>query len=231
MTMQKIIFSLLVACLCLTATAQTQTAQQIVATVKQHFDEVKDYTVTITASVNMEKMKIPEMKATLYFKQPDKVHIESKSFSMLPREGMGLQPADMLSKYDATLIKSGKRDGVMFYDLRLVSKAEKGKQVREYFVSINGDEWVVSHIESFPMPGRKITIDFTHTLIADQYWLPSTMEVNYTSEQTDEQPSTPSPAPQRGMPRKGTASVRYTDYTVNTGLPDELFEKKNDHKK
>jgi hypothetical protein len=212
---------------------QAQTAEQIVKNVKQKFDQVKDYTVSITASVDMEKMKIPDMKATLYFKQPDKLHVESKNFSMLPREGMGLQPADMLSKFDASLIKTEKRDGVTFYDLRLVSKAEKGKQVREYFVTVNGDIWVVSHLESFPMPGRKIAIDFTHTLVADQYWLPSSMSVKYSSEQTDDsQQEPPSPGPGRGrsMPRKGSAVVHYADYHVNTGLSDDVFEKKKEEK-
>jgi hypothetical protein len=219
-----------------TCLLQAQTAEQIVKNVKQKFDQVKDYTVSITASVDMEKMKIPDMKATLYFKQPDKLHVESKNFSMLPREGMGLQPADMLAKFDASLIKTEKRDDVTFYDLRLVSKAEKGKQVREYFVTVNGDIWVVSHIESFPMPGRKIAIDFTHTLVADQYWLPSSMSVKYSSEQTDDsqlEPPSPAPGPGRGrsMPRKGAAVVRYADYHVNTGLSDDVFEKKKEENK
>jgi len=229
--MRKTILFTLAVVLCLSLSAQAQTAQQIITNVKHRFDQVKDYTATITATVNMERMKIPEMKATVYFKQPDKMHIESKNFSMLPKEGLGMNPADMLAKYDATLLKSEKRNGVLFYELRLVTKAEKGKQVREYFVSVNGDAWVVSHIESFPMPGRKITIDFTHALVADQYWLPSTINVNYSSEQTDEPPADPQPGRQRSIPRKGSASVRYSDYKVNTGLSDDIFEKKNEPKK
>ena len=222
---------LLAACLGLAPAAQAQRAQQIVASVKHRFDDVKDYTVSITASVNLERMKIPEMKATLYFKQPDKIHIESKNFSMLPKEGMGLNPSDMLSKYDATLLKSEMRNSTMCYDLRLVSKAEKGKQVREYFVTVNGDAWVVSHIESFPMPGRKITIDFTHALVDDQYWLPTTISVNYSSEQTDEAAPEPQTGRQRNIPRKGTAFIRYSDYKVNTDLSDDIFDKKKEDKK
>jgi hypothetical protein len=231
--MSKRLCIILAACFCLGSTVHAQTAQQIIANVKQRFDQVKDYTVQITASVNLERMKIPEMKATLYFKQPDKMHIESKNFSMLPKESMGLTPSDMLAKFDATLLKSEKRGGTMFYDLRLVSKTEKGKQVREYFATVNGDAWVVSHIESFPMPGRKITIDFTHSLVADQYWLPLTITVNYSSEQSDDAPQEQPQQPGHGrnMPRKGTASVRYSDYKVNTGLSDEIFEKKKEEKK
>lgn len=231
--MRKKSIILLAVCFCLCHTAHAQSAQQIITNLKQRFDQVKDYTVSITATVNLEKMKIPEMKATLFFKQPDKMHVESKNFSMLPKEIMGLTPSDMLAKFDATLLKSEKRDGAMFYDLRLVSKSEKGKQVREYFATVNGDSWVVTHIESFPMPGRKITIDFTHSLVADQYWLPSMITVNFTSEQTDDAAADPAPQPgrQRNMPRKGTASVRYSDYKVNTGLSDDMFEKKKEEKK
>jgi hypothetical protein len=214
--------------------SNAQTAQQVLKNVKQKFDQVKDYTVSITATVSMEKMKVPEMKATLYFKQPDKIHVESKNFSMIPREGMGLSPADMLAKFDATLLKTEKRNGVQFYDLRLVSKTEKGKQVREYFITVNGDIWVVSHIESFPMPGRKIAIDFTHVLVADQYWLPSLTTVTYSTEQSDDSQAEPPqnpPGGRRSMPRSGSATVRYSDYKVNTGLSDDLFEKKTEEKK
>lgn len=215
---------------------RAQNAQQVIKNVKQKFDQVRDYTASVTASVNMERMKIPEMKATVYFKQPDKFHVESKNFSMLPKEGMGLNPSDMLMKYDASLVKSEKRNGTTFYELRLVSKAEKGKPVREYFVTVNGDIWAVSHIESFPAPGRKISIDFTHALVSDQYWLPSSMSVEYSTEKVSDEAQPDAAPPQsaprgRQTPRSGSAVVRYMDYKVNTGLSDEIFEKKKDEKK
>lgn len=230
-SMKNKILSSLLACLWLALGAQAQTAHQIMSSVKHRFDDIKDYTVTVTASVNMERMNIPEMKATMYFKQPDKMHVESKNFSMLPKEGMSLNPSEMLLKFDATLLKSEIRNGTLSHDLRLVSKAEKGKQVREYFVTVNGDACVVSHIESFPMPGRKITIDFTHAFFAEQYWLPTTMNLVYSSEQTDDAAPDSHSGKGRNIPRKGTASIRYTDYKINTGLPDTLFEKIPDAQK
>ncbi|HLP16591.1 MAG TPA: hypothetical protein VK470_10060 [Bacteroidota bacterium] len=226
---------ILLSCFLVSASSHAQTASQIVRNVKQRFDQVKDYTVSITASVNMERMKIPEMKATLYFKQPDKFHVESKNFSMLPKEGMSLNPSEMLEKFDASLIKSEKRNNTMFYNLRLISKPEKGKQVREYFVTVNGDLWVVSHIESFPMPGRKISIDFTHTLVADQYWLPSSLSIDYTTQTPSDSSEGEAAQPPQGRgrmtPRSGSARVQYSDYKVNTGLSDSIFEKKKEEKK
>ena len=60
-----------------------------------------------------------------------------------------------------------------------------------------------------------------------------TISVNYTTEQTDDaaQDQPQQPGRGRNMPRKGTASVRYSEYKVNTGLSDEIFEKKKEDKK
>jgi len=37
-------------------------------------------------------------------------------------------------------------------------------------------------------------------------------------------------SPQR-MPRKGNVTILYSDYKVNTGLSDEIFDKKKEEKK
>ena len=64
--------------------AQQLTAEKILLTMKSAADRVKDYSALLTATVQMERLKIPEMKVKIYFKEPDKIHIESKGFSMLP---------------------------------------------------------------------------------------------------------------------------------------------------
>ena len=86
-------------------------AAGILQKVKQQFDAVNDYTAMLRAKVNMERLKIPEMNVKIYFKQPNKVHVESKNFAMLPKEGFALNPSDLLSKFDATLMTSEVREG------------------------------------------------------------------------------------------------------------------------
>lgn len=205
--------------------AQQITAEKILQSVKANFDAVQDYTAQLTAKVNMERLRIPEMKVTIYFKQPNKVHIESKNFAMLPREGFALHPSDLLTKFDATLMGTEEKNGALQYKLRLISKPEKGHPPRESFIWIDPSQWTVTHLESTPAEGRKVTVDFEYAKIEGKFILPASLKASFDFEQNPDSPAERIYSPNR-IPRKGSVEIFYSDYKVNQGLSDEIFEKK-----
>ena len=228
---RKILLSTLLFCASICSmTAQTITAPQILQNMKQRFDLIKDYTVTLTASVDMERMQIPEMVVTLFFKQPDKIHFESKNFSMIPKEAVALNPAQLIDKFDATLMGTEKGGNGSLYKLRLISKPEKGKPVRESYVWVDGTRWVVMRFEATPSDSRKISFDFEYVVIDDKYTLPSKISGRLDTQMPSDSTAEKMYSPQR-MPRKGSVTMVYSDYKVNTNLPDEMFEKKKEEKK
>jgi outer membrane lipoprotein-sorting protein len=211
------------------ALSQSVDAAQILHNVKSQFDLVEDYTATLKVTVDMERMQIPEMFATIYFKQPDKFHIEAKNFAMVPREIVALNPAQLADKFDATVVGSERKEGVTVYKLRLISKPEKGKPSRESYIWVDGVRWVVIHFESTPSDVRKVAVDLEYETVDGKYALPSKIEARMDAQQPPDSSAEKMYNPQR-MPRKGTASIVYSNYKVNTGLPDEIFEKKKDGK-
>jgi len=98
----------------------------------------------LTAKVDMERLRVPEMKVKVYFKQPNKFKTESKNTSFLPRNMMDLNPGDMLLKFDASLMGNEVVDGKTFYKIRLVTKPEKGNKSRESFVWVDADQWTIT---------------------------------------------------------------------------------------
>ena len=66
--------------------------EQILKNVESARAAVKDYTVMLDIVADVERLKVPPMKAKMYFKYPDKVHFDSKGFALLPREGLALNP-------------------------------------------------------------------------------------------------------------------------------------------
>ena len=205
---------------------QQNSAAEILQNVKAKFDAVNDYTATLTAKVDMERLRIPEMKIKVYFKQPGKVHIESKNFAMLPREGFALNPSDLLSKYDASLMSTEERGNVKYYRLRLVSKPEKNRPPHESFIWVDGSRWVVTELESTPAEGRTIKVIFDYTTVEGKYTLPVSMKASFNFSTSTDTLSQQMYSGRNSMPRKGSVEISYSNYEVNTGLDDEIFEKK-----
>jgi outer membrane lipoprotein-sorting protein len=224
--MKTLVRSILFAGLFLVAVPlHSQDAEGILKKVKAQFDKVHDYSATLTATVNMERINIPPMQLKVYFKQPNKVHIESKNFAMLPREGFALNPTDLLTNFDATIEETTREEGSTVYRLRLVSKPVPNRPVRESRIWVDGNRWVITRLETSPMEGRTIEIRFEYATVQSEYILPSLMEASFDFSQGDDDT-----AARRGghvrMPSKGSVEVKYSEYVVNKGLSDEIFEKK-----
>jgi outer membrane lipoprotein-sorting protein len=207
------------------ASAQKLTAEKILQNVKANFDAVNDYTAMLTGKVSMERLKIPQMKVKLFFKQPNKFKTESKGTSFLPKNILDLNPGDLLEKFDASLIGKEETDGKTFYKIRLITKAAKGKQVRESFIWVEESQWTITRLEAYPSEGRKIEVLIESMTVDGKYILPAKITAKFDFEQNPDSLAEKIYSPQR-VPRKGSAELIYSDYQVNTGLSDEFFEEK-----
>ena len=205
--------------------AQQLTAEKILMKVKANFDAVQDYSAMLTAKVDMERLRVPEMKVKIYFKQPNKFKTESKNTSFLPKNIFDLNPGDLLKKFDASLMGTEVENGKNVYKIRLVTKPEKGKQVRESFIWVDGSMWTITHLEAFPTEGRKIELNVESAVIDGKYTLPTMISASFDFDQNADSLSEKIYIPNR-MPKKGNVVLRYSDYQINTGISDEFFDQK-----
>ena len=112
---------------------------EVLRKVVQGVDGVNDYTVDLQADLNMERVRIPRTGATMYFKKPDKVHFDSPSIAMMPREGIAFNSAAVLEQYTAQMIGKDTALGLMVYRLQLAAKSESA-HLRQLFVWVNPGE-------------------------------------------------------------------------------------------
>ncbi|MDD8016870.1 MAG: hypothetical protein PHP42_00715 [Bacteroidota bacterium] len=222
-TIRRIILFIFIASTALIA--QQFTAEKILQNVKMNFDRVQDYSAQLTAKVDMERLRVPEMKVKIYFKQPNKFKTESKNTSFLPRNIFDLNPGDLLTKFDAILMGKENDSEKVYYKIRLISKPEKGKPPHESFIWIDAQRWTIDRFEAYPQEGRKIQVLIDQTLIDGKYFLPVKIFASFDFDQNTDSLSERIYNQSR-MPRKGSVELRYSDYQVNTGLSDEIFEKK-----
>jgi len=122
-------------------------------------------------------------------------------------------------------------NGKQMFKLLLAAKDAKTR-LRALTIWVDPIHWTVAKIETIPYEGRSLSMIFTYEFQQGKYWLPSELVASFASESDrSEKDSSLSiggqvDAAQRSMPRSGKITVVYSNYKVNIGLSDELFDKK-----
>lgn len=202
----------------------------ILRRVEQQVAGVKDYTVTLDVVADIEHLKVPPMHATLYFKQPDKVHIASKGFAMLPRESMGMQFSKLTERYAVDSVVTDRTASPVMHRLVMRPRDERST-VRRILLYVHGERWTPERID-IPQPAgavMKAAFVYQHT---GGFWLPAQLTVTFVAPTADTTAAVPANpfgggpggrTAARGAGRSGTVTVKYSEYRVNTGLGDEVF--------
>jgi outer membrane lipoprotein-sorting protein len=202
--------------------------------VEKGFEGIKDFEVSIEATVDMERVRVPKMTGTLYFKRPDKIHFASANFMLLPREGIVVNPSVLRERYQPSLAGEEEIDGKKLFKLQLVAKTENIRP-RQMQLWIDPARWTIARMETVPYQGRILRLTFDYELQGGKYWLPRTLSASFdvavrdTSRQIElDVAAQPQFEQMRRPPRSGSITVTYSNYKVNTGLSDSIFERQQD---
>jgi outer membrane lipoprotein-sorting protein len=225
-------------CLLSIATGQKKSQESagslILQNVARGNDAVQDFVATIEAKVDMDRLRVPKMNATLYFKKPDKIHFDSPGFAMLPREGVVLNVGTLRARYDAAIVGEETVEGKKLTKLQLTGK-EQNIRPRQLLVWVDQTLWTVAKMESTPYQGRFLRLEFTYATQSGGYVLPQTLKASFeaTGRDSTQRPlDIDMPAAsqldelRQRVPRSGSITVKYLQYKINVGLSDEIFEKK-----
>ncbi|MGA7721384.1 MAG: hypothetical protein WCA84_09410 [Ignavibacteriaceae bacterium] len=225
--MKKIFLSLfLITAVCF---SQSKDPDLIIKNLKDNFKKVKDYTADVDIKVDVSFLKVPEMKAKIYFKQPDKTHIESDGFAMLPKDGLYTSPLSLLNG-EYTAIYSGDElfDGHKTYVVKIIPLNDKGDVILstlwidqsenllrkvESTTKTNGTFIIILKYDNnnFPLPQN---IEFTFNTSRLKLSRNSMEEDNSNNNKNNPGNST------------GKVFLTYSNYIVNKGIPDSMFPKK-----
>lgn len=201
--------------------------EEILGKVQESFSAVQDYAATLDVSVDMERLRVPAMKVTLYFKQPDKVHFESEGFAMLPREGVAFNPARFLSRYTVEGVSTEDPAGHQLYRL-VLSPKDNRSAARRLFLFVNPRGWIVERLQTPMVDGRTMTASFSYQDVSG-FSFPGEVVVEFTAQAADTGSTAtdlPVPLSRPQIPRTGTITIKYSDVRVNTGLSDDIFERR-----
>ena len=68
-------------------------SEAILEKVRLEFEKIEDYQVDVKIKVDVDFLKMPDREATIFYKKPDKFHIDSENFAMLPKSGLNFSPS------------------------------------------------------------------------------------------------------------------------------------------
>lgn len=190
------------------------------------FTEITDYIVQIHAELNMEDVQIPPMDVKVYFRKPDKVHLESEGFAMLPREGLFINPGSF--NEDNFYISFAGKDTIQaqpVYKLDLIPKKDEIK-VKKMSLWVSNDEWLVMKISATGWQGHVSKIAFEYKKIDDKYHLPISAEADISMPGRKRMPPGMNDiAPdEKDKSREGKLLIQFSNYKINSGFSDKIFE-------
>jgi len=196
----------------------------------EKFDNVEDYQVDVRIKVDVEFIKAPESKAKIYFKQPDKIHIQSETFALIPKDGLDFSPSGLLGKkYTSIYEKDDTIDGNKVSVIKIIPLGEGNVILTTLF--IDSDESLIRKLETTTKSEGTFSINLKYKLNAE-YPLPSEMIFSFDMEGLNLPPgisgefnsdSQEKLKKERNKPVRGKVYISYSNYKVNQGIPDEIF--------
>lgn len=221
--------------------------EQVRNNLRQQYNRIRDYQVDLTVSLRMPRLRMPRKRMTFTFKQPDMMHIEAKGFAMVPRRGVMLSPDSLFQDLqEGMVVEERQIDGRVCLVIRGVTPHEgEGMLVSELVVDTT--RWVVREINAYFDGEELFHVVSEYGELEAGIFLPRETRLRF---QLNERflrghRGPPMPSGARRMvrdpdeagadiwnddtPKRGEATIVFSNYRVNRGIPDDYFgiEEKN----
>ena len=213
-------------------------AAEIIENLRTSFNRIEDYQVDLQVSLDMPVLRMPRKKMTLYFKQPDLTKLEAVGFAIVPRRGLALSPDSLFEQLqDLSVAGDTLVNGRSCY---LLQGLEEGPANSMLLVNIAVDRelWLVRSITAYIGDYEALRMETEYTEVAPDIHLP--LETNLSFQIGDRFLEGPTPGSQSNDPdiqgftlngleeMTGEASIVFSNYRVNMGIPDEFFSEENE---
>lgn len=190
---------------------------------EKKYSGLKDYRVDVNVHFDIEALKAPNMQATLYYKAPDKMKVDSRNVFFFPKEGGYFNPSLFKKKdFDVRLLERLNYEGRGAVRLRL-TPTETNRHPQGFVLTIDTERNLIREISTSPSEGRTLRAVIGYGEFAN-FELPAHIELHL---------DIPSVEPngmkefgsfgQRPKRITGKVKIAYSNYKVNSGLRDEIF--------
>lgn len=208
---------------------QSKDPDRILNEVKNNFDKISDYVVDVSIKLDVSFLKVPDTKAKIYFKRPDKVRIKSSGFALVPRGALDISPTSLLKgKYTAFFDREENFDGVKCAVVKTIPLGESEDVILTTFWIDRGKNRIMKVEISTKLNGTfLIVLKYSDQVMFPQ--LPSALtfsfdvsKLNIPKRFSGNSGDENAAAENKG-PNVGKVFLEYSNYVVNKGIPDSVF--------
>jgi len=191
------------------------TAMEMVERALTATQRVEDYTATVAVAMEAPNINISRRHATVYYKQPDKVHVDSEGLTIIPRDAllMGNLALHLKDYATASFVAEGEISGRPVHCIKLAPR-DLGPASGRVLLWIDNEHYLLLKSEVWRGSKRQLTVRFHYTQV-DGYWMPRYIITDVAKGALRDRES------------EAHIELQFTNYRINTGLPDSIFEEGN----
>jgi hypothetical protein len=225
---RKLLLIIIVGC---ALNAQSYDTKPMIDSVKNKMNKVNDYSADVTIKLNVSFIKIPVKKATVYYKKPDKIKMKTTGFAMLPKNGTNFNAGDFLKKdFTSIFIKSEIIKGVKTEMVKVIPLTADN-DILLATMWIDRKQQRIYRIDATTKTNGNFLMEFSYPSISNPFDMASALQFTFDVTKTtlpvaisgdfdaDEKPK----KADDGKPKKAILTLSYSNYKVNTGIPDSFF--------
>jgi outer membrane lipoprotein-sorting protein len=191
------------------------TAMEMVERALRVTERVDDYTARVAVAIEAPNINIARRYADVYYKSPDKVHVDSEGLTIIPRDALLLGNLSLhLKEYaTASFVAEGEIAGREVHCIKLAPHDPMPASGR-VLLWIDNEHYLLLKSEAWRGGERQLSVRFHYTNV-DGYWMPRYIITNVA---------------EGALPnRQGAAHInlQFMNYRINTGLSDRIFQEGN----
>ena len=225
---------LAVALLFFATIVKAQTAEELVRQVRAKLDKVNDYVAKGKMKTNVVFMKAPVASIKVYFKKPDKLRVNNESgISFIPKGSVNINLNSIFLDGTAAfdMIDLGKEAGSGLRIIKLLPKDDDADVVLSTLY-IDEAQQLIRKSKTTTRENGSYELEMTYgkyvayglaakivlSFNTKDYKLPKAVTFDYDDGSKKQE------TPDKMKNKKGKVEIVYSEYTINKGVPDTVFE-------
>ena len=206
-------------------------ANALISRVNKKFNSVKDYKAAAVIKTDIPFIKMLSVSADIYYKQPDKVHIDTKGIAILPKQTNGFMMDALKDSNTFMAIDAGNTivNNIQVHIIKVLPTSDTSDLILGTFyiedkTSLIHKAQITSKsrgtVDVMMKYGQYANYNLPDTIIfemdVNKFKIPKAVAAdleNNSKKDTDKKP------------KKGKVTITYKNYSINKGISDAVFSK------